>query len=179
MERHAKGRTGPQRLYRSSSDRVIAGVAGGLAEYFDVDPVIIRVAFVLLTIFHGSGFIMYVILWLVIPDESDVSRMEGDVIQSNAEEMKEQVHHATERIRTHHGSGNSRVLMGAILVIVGLLFLGNNLGYLDITMMRQYWPLLLIAVGFLIFFKEDKGTKEERKLQKAHKKAEKEKTDTE
>jgi phage shock protein C len=57
-----------RRLYRSRDDRVIAGVCGGLAEYFNVDPVIIRIIAVILLIPGGlPGLIPYLILWLIVP----------------------------------------------------------------------------------------------------------------
>ncbi|MEO6711984.1 MAG: PspC domain-containing protein [Mycobacteriales bacterium] len=57
------------RLERSSTDRYVGGVCGGLGRYFDIDPVIIRVAIACLTIFGGAGVLMYVVAWLLIPDE--------------------------------------------------------------------------------------------------------------
>jgi len=57
-----------KRLYRSTTDQKIAGVCGGLAEYFKIDPTIVRVVFVILLLPGGfPGFIPYVILWLVVP----------------------------------------------------------------------------------------------------------------
>lgn len=56
-----------RRLYRSRTDKMIGGVAGGLAEYFDVDPVFIRIAFVLLLFLSGIGFIAYILLWILVP----------------------------------------------------------------------------------------------------------------
>ncbi len=56
-----------KRLYRSRTDKMIGGVAGGLAEYFDVDPVFIRIAFVLLLFLSGIGFIAYILLWILVP----------------------------------------------------------------------------------------------------------------
>ncbi|CAN5789905.1 hypothetical protein BH23ACT5_BH23ACT5_22250 [soil metagenome] len=56
-----------RRLYRSSRQSVIAGVAGGLGEYFGVDPVWFRVAFVVLTLGGGSGILVYAIMWLIVP----------------------------------------------------------------------------------------------------------------
>ena len=57
---------GERRLYRSRSDRMIAGVAGGLGEYFAVDPVWFRFAFVLLTFGGGAGLIIYLVMWIAI-----------------------------------------------------------------------------------------------------------------
>ena len=58
----------PRKLYRSQSQRMIAGVSGGLAEYFNVDATLIRVLFLLLTVFGGSGLVIYVVMWIIVPD---------------------------------------------------------------------------------------------------------------
>jgi phage shock protein C len=60
-----------KRLTRSRRNRQLAGVCGGLAEYFGVDPTLIRVAFVLVTIFAGTGLLLYIILALVIPEADE------------------------------------------------------------------------------------------------------------
>ncbi|MFH0765151.1 MAG: PspC domain-containing protein [Calditrichota bacterium] len=56
-----------RKLYRSLDDRVIAGVCGGIGEYFGIDPVILRLVWVALTIVGGSGIILYLLAWLIIP----------------------------------------------------------------------------------------------------------------
>lgn len=56
-----------KRLHRSRTEKMIAGVCGGLAEYFGVDPTIIRVIWVLITFLAGFGVLLYLILWLVMP----------------------------------------------------------------------------------------------------------------
>ncbi|MFQ5794497.1 MAG: PspC domain-containing protein [Candidatus Bipolaricaulia bacterium] len=53
-----------RRLYRSRDKRMIAGVCGGLAEYFDLDPVLVRVAFVILAVAGGGGVLAYILLWI-------------------------------------------------------------------------------------------------------------------
>src|SRR3954453_6375174 len=58
-----------RRLQRSRSDRVIAGVCGGLGDYFDVDPVIFRIAFVVLAFVGGAGLLLYPAAWLLLPEE--------------------------------------------------------------------------------------------------------------
>ena len=57
----------PKRLMRSSTDKKIAGVCAGLADYFDLDPTIIRVVWILLVICGGTGILAYVVLWIVLP----------------------------------------------------------------------------------------------------------------
>ena len=56
-----------KRLHRSRTEKMIAGVCGGLAEYFGVDPTLIRVLWVLITLLAGFGVLLYLILWLVMP----------------------------------------------------------------------------------------------------------------
>jgi phage shock protein C len=60
--------SGRKRLVRSTNDRKIAGVCGGLADYFDLDPIIIRVVWVLLFLCAGTGLLAYIVLWIVLPE---------------------------------------------------------------------------------------------------------------
>ena len=60
------------KLTRSNNDVMVAGVAAGLAEYLDIDPVLVRLLFVLLTLSGGHGILVYLILWLIMPQE-DIS----------------------------------------------------------------------------------------------------------
>jgi phage shock protein C len=57
-----------KRLHRSSSDKKIAGVCGGIAEYLGWDPTVVRLLWILLTLAGGSGILIYLILWVVMPD---------------------------------------------------------------------------------------------------------------
>ena len=59
-----------KRLTRSKSDRMVAGVAAGIAEYLSVDPVVVRILFVALALFGGGGIILYLACWLLMPEES-------------------------------------------------------------------------------------------------------------
>lgn len=73
-------RTGapPRSLRRRTSDRVLGGVAGGLGDYFNIDPLLIRIGFVGLMIFGGAGLVLYVVAWLLIPaDGQEASNIEG------------------------------------------------------------------------------------------------------
>jgi len=56
-----------KKLYRSRRDRMIAGVCGGLAEYFNVDPTVVRLIFVLFFILGGAAFLVYLLMWLIVP----------------------------------------------------------------------------------------------------------------
>ena len=56
-----------KRLYRSGKDRILGGVCGGIAEYLNVDPTVIRILWILFTLAYGAGLIAYLIAWMVIP----------------------------------------------------------------------------------------------------------------
>ena len=58
-----------KRLYRSKKDRMICGVCGGIANYFNIDPTLVRLAFVLIAMEAGSGILAYIIAAIIIPDE--------------------------------------------------------------------------------------------------------------
>ena len=62
----------PRKLYRSRSQRMIAGVCGGLADYFDIDATLVRVLFLLLAVFGGTGLVIYIVMWVIVPDISKV-----------------------------------------------------------------------------------------------------------
>jgi len=56
-----------KRLYRSGKDKILGGVCGGIGEYFKIDPVIVRLAWVVLTLIYGAGLLAYIIAWIIIP----------------------------------------------------------------------------------------------------------------
>lgn len=61
--------TQTQRLLRTRPGRMVAGVAGGLANYFGIDPIFVRLGFVVLSFFNGIGVVLYIVLWLLMPNE--------------------------------------------------------------------------------------------------------------
>jgi phage shock protein C len=63
----------PRKLYRSRTQRMVAGVCGGLAEYLNVDATLIRVLFLILAVFGGSGLVIYLAMWIIVPDASKAS----------------------------------------------------------------------------------------------------------
>ena len=62
-----------KKLYRSRTNRKIAGVCGGLGDYFNIDPTLIRLAVVFLTLWWGGGLLLYGIAWFIIPEELEVA----------------------------------------------------------------------------------------------------------
>lgn len=59
----------PKRLYRNTTNKILAGVCSGVGDYFSIDPVIIRLLWVVLTIFGGAGLLIYIIAWIIIPEK--------------------------------------------------------------------------------------------------------------
>lgn len=60
-----------KRLYRSSRDKQLGGVCGGLAEYLEIDPSLIRLAAILILLVGGTGFLAYIVAWLVVPSDAN------------------------------------------------------------------------------------------------------------
>ena len=74
-----------KRLYRSRSERWFAGVCGGIRDYFNTDPTVIRVIFVLAALVLGGGFLIYLVLWLIIPLEPELVETIEDVPEAEDE----------------------------------------------------------------------------------------------
>lgn len=115
------------RLVRPRDDRMVAGVASGIARHVGLDPSFVRVAFVVLTLAGGSGVLAYLIAWLVIP-EGTVDETAGDVTAGP-------------------DAGTLRLALGALLVLVGLVTA------LDLVLPAVgwlLWPIALIVLGVTI-----------------------------
>jgi phage shock protein C len=121
-----------RRLYRSTADRYIGGVCGGLAEYFGIDPAIVRVIFLLTLFAHGTGMVAYVVLWIAVR-----SRPQGAEIPKD---------------RAIRSSGWWKYAVGLILIGVGaILLINENWYWMDFDwMVERYWPALLIVVGLAL-----------------------------
>jgi phage shock protein C len=118
-----------KRLYRSRTDRMIGGVCGGLGEYFNLDPTLMRLIFVVLLFAHGIGLIAYIIAWIIMPERREE---EAEVQPATA-------------------PSTSRFLPGLILVVVGLIFLFNNFFFW--FSFKMLWPIVLIVLGIYILAK--------------------------
>ncbi len=79
-------RSGPRRFYRDPDNRIIGGVCGGIGAYLNMDPVIIRVLLVVLFLAFGIGFLIYIILWIVVPEAKTTAQkleMRGDTVNAS------------------------------------------------------------------------------------------------
>ncbi|HBY57817.1 MAG TPA: stress-responsive transcriptional regulator [Candidatus Atribacteria bacterium] len=146
-----------KKLYRSRKDYMIAGVCGGIAEYFDIDSTLVRLMAVLIVLLGGAGVVAYIIAWIVIPknpeqvsDENFENREKlKEKIKKGAEDVIEEVKEHFESEESYHKSEkNRRILGGIIVIVIGLIFLLNS--FFPWVGWGRLWPLILIAVGITI-----------------------------
>ena len=148
------------KLYRSTTDRMIAGVCGGLGAYLDIDPVIVRLFFVLLTL-AGGGVLIYLLLWILIPYPEQGEVGSATTIRAGAQEMAERARTLGNDVRTSVQDGNPQAafIVGATLVVLGSMFLIQNLQivWLRWLHMGMLWPLLLVIAGVALLWWRVKG----------------------
>ncbi len=150
------------RLYRIVNGRVIGGVAGGLAEFFGIDPTIIRIIFILLTIMGGGGLLIYIVLWIVVPQRfntippystgytktppySGTTSGVGETYEG-FESGKPFIPKADPP--SHSNKLDGGLIAGLVLILIGSFFLFEKffpqIGWSD------FWPLLLVLIGLLM-----------------------------
>jgi phage shock protein PspC (stress-responsive transcriptional regulator) len=145
-----------KRLYRSTESRVVAGVAGGMAEYFEIDPVIIRVLFVALALFGGGGLLIYVVLWIVLPEQRMLKSRAGSYrsfdasAESSPEPNPEPSPMNTEHPESGHGHNPTRgsIIAGVILITLGSMFLIDN--FVPRINFGDIWPFILVVIGIIL-----------------------------
>lgn len=124
-----------KKLHLSKEHRAIAGVCGGLAEYFETDPMLVRLIFLFFALIGGGGVFLYLVLWLFLSDNKELHHLEHE-IKSNA---------------MHHHNDSVGVI-GFFLILIGVLLLFDNLfpGF----GLKTFWPLLLIFFGLAIMLRK-------------------------
>lgn len=124
----AEGVAPPQtqeRLYRSDTQKVVAGVCGGLGDYFRVDPIWFRLGFVLLTLAGGSGILIYLLMWLIVP------RAPRDYTPTGST----------------RGRVNGTAVIGVVLLLAGTIALFNTIAP---WMGQIFWPVILVVAGLAL-----------------------------
>lgn len=96
-----------RRLTRSNTDRIVAGVAGGIANYLDVDPTLIRLGFVLLVLVGGVSPLIYLVLWAVLPSENNANQPFLQQVRDNTAEMTQRATQVAHKV-----SGQVNQLVG-------------------------------------------------------------------
>lgn len=144
-----------KRLYRSKTNRYIGGVCGGVAEYFNLDPTLVRVLWVLSAFLNGFGVIAYIASWIIIPENPNNSQ---------------------ETTKVESRSKNTSVIVGTILICFGLIFLFNQMHWFDYYPFgwdfRWRWhrwfdfdvllPLVIIIIGVVYLVNVLKKEKREK-----------------
>ncbi len=120
-----------KKLMRTQHDRMIAGVCGGLGHYLGLEPVLIRLAFVLFTLAGGAGMLVYLILWIVVPQEG--ARAAAGPVQITGDQQQ-----------------RTALLVGGGLILIGAWTLLGNIPGLAWLSLHNLWPLLLIAIGVMM-----------------------------
>jgi len=133
-----------KRLYRSKKNKVIAGVSGGLGEYLDVDPVLFRIAFIVAAFAGGAGILAYIIAWIIMPEQPREEPMSTPTEPSAPSTPQTEP-------KKEPSAGRGSVVGGVILIVLGLLFLGEN--FLPHFYFRDWWPLILVAIGIGLIVK--------------------------
>jgi len=146
-----------KKLYRSKKDCMIGGVCGGIAEYFDIDPVLVRIIAVLTIFANGIGIIAYIIAWIIIPqnpEQASEEKKEGG-LREKAEETIQNIGKRVQEESDNNNKKRSRVIGGLILLGLGVLFLTYN--FLPHFNFGKFWPLILIIIGLAILAGSLKG----------------------
>lgn len=148
-----------KRLYRSRRNKMFLGVCGGIAEYFDVDPVLVRLIFVIFFFVGGSAILAYILGWLIIPqrplDEEEVP--ESTEGKSVAKAVDKDASKPAAPAPVSSGS----LVFGIILVVLGGIFLLHNIPIFRWNFWwwfdRYFWkfviPGMIIVVGTLLIMK--------------------------
>lgn len=158
------------RLYRIVNGKVIGGVAGGLAEFFGIDPTIIRIIFILLTIMGGGGLLIYIILWIVVPERYNVYNPynvntgrpssptgtdsgRGETYAGYSAGVPpvikpdEFINTPVEKGRKLDGS----LIAGLVLILIGGFFLFER--FMPSLNFGDFWPLLLVLIGAIMIIR--------------------------
>jgi len=137
-------------LNRSRRNRIFGGVAAGLGDYLKIDPIIVRVLFVVSTFLSGIGILLYIILWIVVPEEN-LFTVNPENITNNTDQsdgINTEDIFKSEPITNKSSNGN--IVIGIILIIVGLFFLGVEVfSFLNFS---DLFPILAVGVGIGLIY---------------------------
>ncbi len=149
-----------ERLYRSSTQRILGGVCGGLGEYFNIDPTIVRVIYAIITVATAGviGVVLYLLLWLIVPAEASLGKSTRESLRENVDDMASSARQIGNEVHaTLRGVSSEEprrlepaALAGLLLIILGALFLLGNLDLLGWFHWSKLWPLIVIVIGLLL-----------------------------
>lgn len=154
-----------KKLYRSKQDRVIAGVCGGLGDYFKVDPIFVRLIFIFLALLDGLGVIFYIIFIFVIPKQGEGSLDIKETKEKIEEFGKEVTAHAKDVAGKIEKDSkgflkDKRKVAGVVILLVGVFALLNKFILISWFRWDIFWRVALIIVGLYIVVKSTKKNNE-------------------
>ena len=144
-----------ERLYKSTTDRMLSGVSGGLAEYLDVDSTLVRIAWVIVTVMSaGVALLAYIALVIIVPTRPCYCILPVPTEEAGLPDGETLTDRESYSAAGHNDAdGRKRrrsVVIGAVLVVVGGLALGYNLDMFEWLDWGKFWPALLILLGVLL-----------------------------
>jgi len=153
--------TNSTKLYRTRTPRVLGGVAGGLAKYFNVDVILTRLLFVIVFFAGGGGVLIYIVLWIITPEEPLITPHNGNSTDNSAPDTPNTTGTNmtdAEIVDEKKQNNNRTFIAGIVLILVGFLFLLNTL--IPNMAITKFWPLILIIAGVMMLINETKGKTE-------------------
>lgn len=147
------------RITKSKTDRVIDGVCGGLAEYFGIDSLLVRLVFVALIFINGIGIILYIVLMIIMPKAQSIEQSPKETIQENVREIGERVKEAGEGLGTAIAKNDEEKhphrtgWLGILLILIGIIFLLDSLNLIRWLDKDLIWPIIIILVGGWLLIK--------------------------
>jgi len=140
----------PRKIYRSRKDRIIFGVCGGIAEYYNIESLWVRVVFIFLGITGAIGFILYVALVILMPlnPEKPTDDKREDDMGVKAEEFSDRVKGLVSELRDDPKLDRRRNLLGLVIVSVGVIAFFNELFPNFWIGWKVLWPVIIILIGF-------------------------------
>jgi phage shock protein PspC (stress-responsive transcriptional regulator) len=138
-------------LTRDPRRAVLGGVAAGFGQYLDVDPVLVRLTFVVLSFANGLGVVLYLVCWVVMPRDGVPGSAASGGVEGALEGAREAAQEAARAIGrvTDDGSG-ARLAIGYALIALGLVLLLHNLDWIRWPAWARFevlWPLILVGMG--------------------------------
>lgn len=135
------------------SDKMVAGVASGLADYFQLDVTWVRIAFALAVFFGGGGFLIYIILWIALPEQ--YSAMYDDYAKNFQQQMPDYTTYKASKKKEKNA--NISTVGGLILVILGSYFLMEEFDLIpDWFSISKLWPIVFVVLGVTMLMKAKK-----------------------
>lgn len=146
-----------KRLERDESNKMLAGVAAGLANYLNIEVTWVRIIFLCMTIFGLSGLWIYLILWIAVPAKPIAfGSFETDYKVFNEAKARSSMESGPAPIRVER-DGRGRLIAGIFLVVLGSVFLFDE--FVDLpewVSFAKLWPLIFVAIGVIILFKPER-----------------------